>query len=105
MSLKWMWNGASGSSTASAFASASANGSTVVNAPSEVACMWAKSSTGRTHPQPPANGTTAAPRDRAPVVHRAELAHTAHPLDPERHGAVLLLEPLTQLAELLDHRV
>src|ERR671935_4002 len=45
-----MWNGAPGSMTASAAASASANGSTLVNAPSDVACMCAKSSTGRTHP-------------------------------------------------------
>ena len=43
-----MWNGAPGSSTASAFASASAKSSTSVYAPSEVACMCAKSSTGRT---------------------------------------------------------
>jgi hypothetical protein len=51
MSEKWMWNGASGASTSSAASSASANGSTVVNAPSLVACMCAKSSTGRTQPQ------------------------------------------------------
>ncbi len=44
-----MWNGAPGSSTASTATSASANGSTEVKAPSEVACMWAKSGTGRTH--------------------------------------------------------
>ena len=45
-----MWNGAPGSSTSSAASSAAANGSTSVNAPSLVACMWAKSSTGRTQP-------------------------------------------------------
>ena len=39
------------------------------------------------------------------VVDRAELAHAAHHLDPERHSAVLRLEPLAQLAELLADRV
>ena len=52
----------------------------------------------RTHP-------AAAARDVDHVVSRAELTHTAHHLDAERHGAVLLLEPRTQLAELLAHRV
>jgi len=51
MSEKWMWNGAPGSSTSSAASRASANGSTSVNAPSLVACMCAKSSTGRTQPR------------------------------------------------------
>ena len=92
-----MWNGAPGSSTASAFASASANGSTVVNAPSEVACMCAKSSTGRTQPSRREISTTSSSR--------AELAHAAHHLDPERHGAILPAEPLAQLAELLADRV
>jgi len=50
MSEKWMWNGAPGSSTSSAASSAAAKGSTSVKAPSLVACMWAKSSTGRTQP-------------------------------------------------------
>src|SRR4051794_28035143 len=50
MSEKWTWKGAPGSSTPSAFASASANASTEVSAPSEVACMCAKSTTGRTQP-------------------------------------------------------
>ena len=45
-----MWNGAPGSSTPSASSSASRNGSGSVNAPSDVACMWAKSITGRTQP-------------------------------------------------------
>ena len=43
-----MWNGASGSSTSSAASSAVANGSASTYAPSLVACMWAKSRTGRT---------------------------------------------------------
>ena len=44
-------------------------------------------------------------RDLDDVVDRAELAHAAHHLDPERHRAILALEPLAQLAELLDDRV
>ena len=44
-----MWNGAPGSSTESTPSSADANASTSVKAPSVVACMWAKSITGRTH--------------------------------------------------------
>ena len=71
-----------------------ANASTSVNAPSLVACMCAKSSTGRT--QSSCDG------DREHVVDGAELAHAAHHLDAERHEPVLRLEPLAQLAELLD---
>ena len=56
--------------------------------------MCAKSSTGRTQPQPA--------RDVDHVVHGAELAHASHHLDAERHRAILLLEPRAQLAELLD---
>ena len=67
------------------------------NAPSLVACMCAKSSTGRTQP--------VAPRDLDDVVERAEVAHAAHHLDAERHGAVLRLEALAQRPELLDDRV
>ena len=89
-----MWNGAPGSSIASAASSAAANGSTSVNAPSLVACMCAKSSTGRTQ--------STLRRDREHVLERAEVAHAAHHLDAERHRAVLRLEPLAQLAELLD---
>src|SRR6266542_2568279 len=48
MSLKWMWNGAPGSITSSAASRADAKESTSVKAPSLVACMCAKSSTGRT---------------------------------------------------------
>ena len=59
--------------------------------------MCAKSSTGRTQPD--------APRDLDDVVERAEIAHAAHHLDAERHGAVLPLEPLAERAELLDDRV
>ncbi len=44
-----------------------------------------------------------APRDLDDVVCRSELAHAPHHLDAERHGAVLLLQSRTQLAELLDH--
>ena len=46
-----------------------------------------------------------AARDLDDVVGRAEVAHAAHHLDPERHRAILSLEPLAQLAELLDDRV
>ena len=81
----------------SASSSASRNGSASRNAPSLVACMCAKSSTG-THP-------VEAARDLDDVVHRAEVAHAAHHLDPERHRAILRLEPLAQRAELLDDRV
>ena len=42
--------------------------------------------------------------DLADVVDRAQLAHAAHDLDPERHGAILPLEPLAQLGQLLDDR-
>ena len=48
MSEKWMWNGASGASTESTSSRASRNGSGSTNAPSLVACMCAKSMTGRT---------------------------------------------------------
>ena len=44
-------------------------------------------------------------RDLDHVVDRPELAHAAHHLDPERHGAVLALETLAQLTELVDDRV
>ena len=40
--------------------------------------------------------------DRQHVVERAELAHAAHHLDPERDAAPLRLEPLAQVAELVD---
>ena len=42
--------------------------------------------------------------DREHVVGRAEVAHTAHHLDPERHVPALPLQPFAQLTELLDHR-
>ena len=41
-------------------------------------------------------------RDRQHVVDRPELVHAPHHLDPERHAAALLLQPLAQLARLLD---
>ena len=44
-------------------------------------------------------------RDLDDVVDRPEFAHAAHHLDPKRHRAVLALESLAQLAELLDDRV
>ena len=44
-------------------------------------------------------------RDREHVLRGAELAHASHDLDAERHRAVLLLQPLTQLAQLLDDGV
>jgi len=43
--------------------------------------------------------------DREHVFRRPELADAAHDLDPERHRAVFALEPLSELAELLDDRV
>ena len=43
-------------------------------------------------------------RDRQHVLERAEVAHAAHHLDAEGHGAALRLEPLAQQAELLDDR-
>ena len=39
------------------------------------------------------------------VIKRPKLADTTHHFDPERNGAILPLKPLTQLAELLAHRV
>ena len=59
--------------------------------------MCAKSITGRTHGE--ARG------DLAHVVQRAELTHASHHLDSEGHRAVLPLEPLAQLPELLDDGV
>ena len=50
MSEKWMWNGAPSARTPSASSSASRNRSASRNAPSLVACMCAKSTTGRTQP-------------------------------------------------------
>jgi hypothetical protein len=44
-------------------------------------------------------------RDLAHVLERPDLADATHHLDPERHRAVLGLEPLAQLAELLHDRV
>ena len=44
-----MWNGSPGPRTSSALSSTAAKPSTSVKAPSEVACMCAKSITGRTH--------------------------------------------------------
>src|ERR1044072_8280780 len=94
-----MWNGAPGSSTASPFASASAKGSTVVNAPSEVACMCAKSSTGRTQPQRLEISTN--------TSHAPHAAPAPPPYPPAPNGPppFFLPQPRPQLAELLDHRV
>ncbi len=92
-----MWNGDPGSWTASAASSAAWNGSPSVNAPSLVACMWAKSSTG---PHP-----AGAARDLEHVVERAEVAHAAHHLDAEGNGSILPLEPFAELAQLLDDGV
>ena len=89
-----MWNGAPGSSTASAPASAPANASASRNAPSLVACMCAKSRTGRTKSTAPAIATTSS---TVP-----EVAHAAHHLDAERDEPVLRLEPLAEVAELVD---
>jgi len=43
--------------------------------------------------------------DREHVLCRAELPHASHDLDAERDRAILLLQPLAELAELLDDRV
>ena len=94
MSEKWTWNGVPCSWIASAAASTAANGSRPVKAPSLSACRCAKSSTGRTQPSCAAIAKH--------VLGRSEVAHPAHHLDAERHGAPLALEPLAQLAELLD---
>ena len=97
MSEKWTWKGAPGSSTSSAPSRISAKASVSVKPPSVTACRWAKSTTGRT--QPVASG------DREHVFRRPELADAARDLDPERHRAVFALEPLPELAELLDDGV
>jgi len=47
----------------------------------------------------------AARRDREHVLGGAQLADSPHDLDAERNGPVLLLQPPTQLTELLDDRV
>ena len=92
-----MWNGAPGSSTPSASSSAAANGSRSVNAPSLVACMCAKSITGRTQPGARAIASTSSsePKSRTRPI-------TSMPNGTARS---FLLEPLAQLAELLDDRV
>ena len=92
-----MWNGEPGSWTASTASSAAWNGSASVNSPSLVACMCAKSSTGRTQP--------VRCEISQHVVERAEVAHAAHHLHSERNGAILLLQSLAELAQLLDHGV
>ena len=89
-----MWNGAPGSSTASAPSSAAANVSTSVNAPSVVACMWAKSID---RPDP-----CELVRDVDDVVDRAELAHAAHHLEAERDGALLRLQALPERGQPRD---
>jgi hypothetical protein len=96
MSEKWMWNGASGGITASAPARISSNVDVSVKPPSVTAWRWAKSDWAD-----PARAC----RDREDVVRGPKLAYAAHDLDSERNGAVLLLQPLAQLAELFDHRV
>src|SRR4029077_18544794 len=110
MSEKWMWNGARGGSTTSAASSASRNGSAAVYAPSLVACMCAKSSTGRTQPVRREISITssrlggAGPPPPPPPPQRRG-AGRPHPRDADGAGAPLPLEPLAQLAELLDDRV
>jgi len=61
----------------------------------------------RVHVRKVEDGTDPAgtPRDLDHVVEAADLAHAAHHLDAERNRAVLALQPLAQLAELLDDRV
>src|SRR5580765_7182808 len=96
MSEKWIWNGASGSSTASAPARISAKADVSVNPPSVTACRCAKSSTGRTHPKR---------AEIAKTSSAVQLAHAAHDLDAERDRPVLLFQSLAQLTELLDDRI
>ena len=91
-----MWNGAPGSITASAFARASTNGSTVRNAPSEVACMCAKSSTGRTQSSRDAISTTSSIEPRSRTRPITSIPNGTR--DP-------CLPAAPQLAELLDDRV
>src|SRR5205814_4735304 len=52
-----------------------------------------------------ATDPAAARRDREHVVCGAALAHAPHDLDAERNRPVLSLEPLAQLAQLLDDGV
>src|SRR3970040_906627 len=94
ISEKWMWKGAPGASTSAAAASASANGSTPRNAPSLVACMCAKSRTGRTQPVRREISTTSSsdPRTRPRPT----------PPRPEGTPPPLASEPLPKCAELLD---
>ena len=91
-----MWNGAPRGRTRLAAASTSWNAFTVVNAPSLVACMCAKSITGRTQ----------ASRDEMAedVVEAAEVVDPAHDLDAECDAAVLRLDPLAEVDELRDDR-
>jgi len=44
-------------------------------------------------------------RDCEDVLRSSQLTHAAHDLHPEGNGAVLLLQPFAELAELFDHRV
>ena len=89
-----MWNGAPGSSTSSAASSASANGSTSRNAPSRRR-VHVREVEHRADPRH-ARG------DLEHVVERAELAHAAHHLDPERDGRPFASSRSRELAELLD---
>src|SRR5918996_939146 len=93
MSEKWMWNGAPGSITSSAAASGRER------LDLRVAAVGDRVQVGEVehgaHPVEPGG-------DRHHVVERPQLAHPTHALDPERHRAVLALEPLAKLAELLD---
>ena len=79
---------------ASAASSAAANGSTSVKAPSLVACMWAKSSTGRTQPSRAEISITSS---RLPSSRTRPITST-----PKGTARPLPFEPLAQLAELLD---
>ena len=89
-----MWNGAPGSSTASAPARASANGFRLEK------CAVAR----RVHVREVENRPDEVDlrRDREHVVDRAEVAHPAHHLDAERNESVFRFEPLAQVAELVD---
>ena len=92
-----MWKGDPGSCTASAASSAARNGSPSVNA-AVARRMHVREVEHGPHP-------AGSLRDLEHVVQRAEVADAAHHLDSERDGALLPLEPLPQLPELLDDGV
>ena len=89
-----MWNGASGSSTASASCERLAKPVRLEEG-AVARGVHVREVDHRSHP-------ARAAADLDAVLERAEIAHAAHHLDPERHGAALPLEPLAHERELLD---